>query len=66
VLDGNPCCNLRPRRHSELVEDTLQMIFGGARSNDEALCDLFVGEALGDERRDFSFAWAEGGVPRAV
>ena len=43
----------------ELVEDVADVGLDGFLGDDEAVGDLGVGQALGDELEDFGFAWGE-------
>ena len=46
---------------AELIEDIMQMIFGGLLGDKGFFVNLFVAEALGDELDDSLFAVAEQG-----
>src|ERR1700719_1497084 len=61
ALDAG-CHGLSTRRHSELVEEQLQMSFHGVGRDAESGCDLLVDQAVGEESENLPLSIAEDGA----
>jgi hypothetical protein len=53
---------LGARRHSELVEEQLQVSFHGVGGDAESGCDLLVDQAVGEKGKNFPLSIAEDGT----
>lgn len=51
------CCG--PRRDPQLAVDGGEVRLDGRDADHEPLCDLGIGQALGDEKQNLKLAWGQ-------